>query len=130
VAVDPPTPSAQVAEHCAPLSNQLPQRLESLKPRVISPTSPLVHAWGSPAVILRCGVPRPAGYSPSSAETTEVDGVEWFQQIGDKTVTWTAARTGPVPGQTIYLDLTVPTQYEAQGAFLVDLAQPIKTALP
>jgi hypothetical protein len=127
-----PTPSPQIVEHCASLGNKLPLRLESLKPRVISPRSPLVHAWGSPAVILRCGVPKPPGYSTTSAETTDVNGVQWFQVIDDKNdqVVWTAVRPGVSPGQHIFVDLTVPTHYQAQGAFLVDLAGPIKAALP
>jgi hypothetical protein len=97
---------------------------------VISPRSPLVHAWGSPAVILTCGTAGPAGYSPTSAETTQVNGVQWFQQLGASTVTWTALRPGAEPGQTIYVQLQAPTHYKEQGTFLVDLAGALKTALP
>jgi hypothetical protein len=127
--VHPPAPSPAAAERCAHLGNVLPQRLESLRPRVISPRSPLVHAWGSPAVILTCGVPSPPGYSPTSSETTAVNGVRWFEQPGSKTVIWTALRPGD-GDQTVNVALMVPTSYQAQGAFLVDLAQPLKTALP
>jgi hypothetical protein len=130
VTVHPPSPTGAVAEQCAQLDNRLPQRLESLRPRVISPRSPLVHAWGSPAVILTCGVGPPAGYSAASSETTGVDGVQWFEQPGASTVTWTALRPGDEHGETIYLSLQVPTHYQGQGAFLVDLAAPLKTALP
>jgi Protein of unknown function (DUF3515) len=128
--VHPPAPTGAVAEQCAHLGNLLPERLESLRPRVISPRSPLAHAWGSPAVILTCGVKRPAGYSPTSSETTAVNGVLWFQQAGAKIVTWTAIRTVTRGVPPIYLQLQVPTHYQAQGAFLVDLAGPLKTALP
>jgi Protein of unknown function (DUF3515) len=124
VSVNPPNPSPIVAERCAHVGNQLPQRLESLRPRVISPRSPLVHAWGKPAVVLTCGVAKPAGYSATSSETTEVNGVEWFQQTTPTVVTWTAIR----PGANV--SLVVPTSYDGQGAFLVDLATPLKTALP
>jgi hypothetical protein len=112
-----------VAERCANLSNVLPQRLESLRPRVISPRSALVHAWGDPAIVLSCGVGIPAGYSPASSETTVVNGVRWFQQPGAKTVAWTALRPG------VNVRLLVPTSYQDQGSFLVDLAGPLKTAL-
>jgi Protein of unknown function (DUF3515) len=125
-----PNPSPAVAEQCAHLNNALPQRLESLKPRVITPRTPLVHVWGSPAVTLSCGVAVPAGYSASSSETTEVDGVRWFQQRGATVVTWTALRPGVIAGRTTNVSLQVPTHYQAQGAFLVALAQPLKTALP
>jgi hypothetical protein len=81
-------------------------------------------------VILTCGVASPPGYSASSSETTVVNGVQWFQQPGSKTVTWTAIRPGAHHQQTVYLALQVPTHYESQGAFLVDLAKPLKQALP
>jgi hypothetical protein len=108
----------------------LPQQLESLRARVISPRSPLVHAWGNPAVVLTCGVRPPAGYSATSSETTGVNGVSWFEQAGAKIVVWTALRPGTGHGQPVNVQLAVPTHYPGQGAFLVDLAQPLKSALP
>jgi hypothetical protein len=119
-----------VAERCAHLGDVLPQRLESLRPRVISPRTPLVHVWGSPPVLLTCGVATPAGYSPTSSETTAVNGIRWFEQAGSDTVTWTALRPGLGNGQTINVRLEVPTSYAGQGAYLVDLAPALKSALP
>jgi hypothetical protein len=124
VSVQPPYPTPVVAEHCSHLSNLLPERLESLRPRVISPRSPLVHAWGDPAIVLTCGVAVPAGFSAGSAATTVVNGVQWFQQPGPKAVVWTALRPG------VDVRLLVPTSYQDQGSFLVDLAGPLKAALP
>jgi hypothetical protein len=131
VSVDPPTPTGAVAEQCAHLGNALPQRLQSLRPRVISPRSPLVHAWGSPAVVLTCGVGQPAGYSTTSAQLTRVDGVNWFEQLpNSKIVIWTALRPDAAGGKTVNVALQVPTHYQGQGSFLVDLAEALKTALP
>ena len=70
--------------------------------------------------MLRCGVPQPAGYDPGSPQTATVDGVVWFQQIGKTAVTWTAIR------RTADLELVVPTSYDAQGGFLVELGRAIK----
>jgi hypothetical protein len=39
-------------------------------------------------------------------------------------VTWTAVRT------SANVELAVPTSYDAQGGFLVELARAIKTAVP
>jgi hypothetical protein len=128
--VTPPAPSPAVRERCAHLGNELPSRLESLAPRVISPLTPLVHAWGKPAVILTCGVPAPAGYSPTSSETTGVDGVRWFEQVEADTITWTAIRPTGAHGPSVNVRLEVPSSYDGQGAFLVDLAVPLKSALP
>jgi hypothetical protein len=102
--------------------------LESLTPRVISPLTPFVHAWGNPAVILTCGVSVPAAYSASSSETTEVDGVRWFEEPGAHVVTWTALLGSTKAGTAVNVRLAVPTHYQAQGGFLVDLAKPLKTA--
>jgi hypothetical protein len=124
-----PNPPGAVVELCDHLGNQLPSTLNSLHDRVTEPESPLVHAWGSPAVVLRCGVSRPAGYSPAASPTTAVDGVRWFQQVGPKIVTWTAIRRGPGGRGATYLSLAVPTHYQAADGFLVELADPIKSAL-
>jgi hypothetical protein len=130
VTVHPPAASPAVAARCAQLSDVLPQRLESLRPRVITPRTPLVHVWGSPPVVLTCGVPPPAGYLPKSSETTAVNGVRWFEQAGADGVIWTALRPGVGAGQTTYVRLQIPTSYSGQGAFLVDLADALKSGLP
>jgi hypothetical protein len=75
-------------------------------------------------------VNAPAGYSSDSSETTEVDGVRWYQQQGKSVITWTALRPKVVGNDTVYVELQVPTHYQDQGSFLVDLAAPLKTALP
>jgi hypothetical protein len=128
--VQPPNPSGQVQQLCAHLGNRLPATLNSLKSRVVEPSSPFTHAWGGPPVVLRCGVAAPRGYSPSSSTTTAVDGVRWYQVIGKDAVVWTAIRRGPSANSPVFVELTVPTSYDAQGGFLVALAGPIKTALP
>ena len=84
----------------------------------------MVHAWGSPPIVMRCGVPRPAGFSRSSPQTAFVDGVEWFQEIGGTSVTWTAIR------KSAYVALIVPTSYPAQGGLLVELGAALKRGLP
>jgi len=128
--VTPPNPSGQVQQLCDHLGNQLPPTLAALPSRVVNPRSPLTHAWGSPPVVLRCGVPAPTGYRPSSASTTAINGVRWYQVVGDRAVVWTAIRPGPVAHSSVFVELAVPTHYPAADAFLVALANPIKVALP
>jgi len=117
----PPNPAVRAA--CLRLGATLPARLDGESRRRTVPASPLTTAWGDPAVVLRCGVARPAGYN-AAAETAVVDGVAWFQQVGSASVTWTLV------GRGAYLDLRVPTRYPAQAGFLVGLAGPITAALP
>jgi len=109
---------------CARLVNYLPAKLDGQHSRVVRPRSPLVHAWGSPPIVLRCGVPRPAGYDPASPQTASVNGVVWFQQVEPNDVRWTAIR------RTADVELLVPRHYEAQGGFLVELAGSLKRSLP
>jgi Protein of unknown function (DUF3515) len=130
VTVTPPQPSGQVLAQCDHLGNRLPGKLDGLHSRAATPQSSLTFAWGSPPVTLACGVPQPAGYSPSASTTLDADGVRWFQQVGHDTVTWTAVRPGPAPAKRIYVALRVPTSYTASDGFLVALAGPLKIALP
>jgi len=120
----PPTPAGTVAATCAHLVDHLPSILDGLHSRVVTPRSPLTHAWGKPPVILRCGVVKPRGYDPASTQVATVNGVAWFQQLSARSVHWTAVR------RTANLDVEVPTSYQAQGGFLVDLAAAIKASIP
>jgi hypothetical protein len=113
-----------VLEACARLVDFLPARLDGAHARVVAPRSPLVHAWGAPPVVLRCGVARPTGYDPASASVATVNGVAWFEQVTAATVRWTAVR------RDANVELVVPRHYAAQGGFLAELAAPLKRALP
>jgi hypothetical protein len=119
-----PAPAGAVLEQCARLVNYLPATLNGQKSRVVRPRSPLVHAWGDPPITMRCGVPKPAGYDPSSYRTASVDGVSWFQEIGPSVVRWTAVRSA------VNVELAIPRSYEGQGGFLVALGASIKKTIP
>jgi hypothetical protein len=119
-----PNPSGQVRAACAALVDYLPALLEGKHTRPLTTRSPLVHAWGAPPIVLRCGVPTPAGYSRGSTQTADVDGVSWFQQIGRDVVRWTAVR------RTANVELDVPKSYPAQGGFLVVIGAKLRAALP
>jgi hypothetical protein len=123
VEVDPPHPAAAALAGCNRLATGLPDRLEGMSSRATSPKSPLVHAWGKPPVLLRCGVPAPPGVA--GAELTVVNGVRWLERPGSDAVIWTALRP-----HGRYVQLTIPTSYQAQAAYLVDLAGPLKRAFP
>jgi hypothetical protein len=119
-----PNPPNTVVVACARLTDHLPNQLENLNSRLVNPRGPLVHAWGNKPVVLRCGVPTPAGYDPNSVSTAAVNGVDWFQQVFPEKVVWTAVR------KTANIELTVPTSYDAQGGFLVDIGAAVAAAVP
>ena len=122
--IAPPNPPNAVRVACSRLVDHLPEQLDNLNSRLVNPRSPLVHAWGNRPVVLRCGVPTPSGYDPNSASTAAVNGVSWFQQVYPNRVVWTAVR------KTANVELTVPTSYDAQGGFLVDIGTAVGATIP
>jgi hypothetical protein len=120
------TPDASGATRaiCARLVDRLPTHLDGHRSRVVQPASPLTHAWGDPPIILRCGVAKPVGYSSTSVQTADVNGVQWFQQVGPAIVRWTAVR------RSANVELAVPTSYDAQGGLLVELGAAIRASIP
>lgn len=119
----PPDATPQQRTLCHALERALPRTLEHLEWRPTTPASILTAAWGQPPVLLRCGVGLPAGFS-TGASLAQVNGVAWFQQVVGSRVVWTTV------DRVTQVELTVPTSYDGQGAFLVDVAAPIKRSLP
>lgn len=117
----PPSPDAASQRLCAGL--RLPERVLGQSRRDTSPRSPLTAAWGSPAIALRCGVPRPAAMRPESQLVT-INGVNWFPQPADRPVTFTAV------GRQAYVEVTVPPKYDPAGDVLIEIGEAIKATVP
>jgi hypothetical protein len=130
VRITPPQPPASVVAQCEALDRLLPAKLVGLDGRRTSPKSSLTRAWGTPAITLTCGAPKPAGYRPTSSSTLAVDNVLWFETVQGNKVTWTAIRGGHGGGPTVFVALAVPRAYPAAEAFLTTLAAPLKAAIP
>jgi len=121
--IDPPQPAPEVAAVCQQLNQALPDQVEGEIPRETEPTSDLTAAWGSPPIVLRCGVGQPAAFQPTS-EVATVDGVDWFPEElpeGYVFTTW---------GRTVNVEVTVPDDYAPEVNPLVDLAPAIKVTIP
>ncbi|MDI5968458.1 DUF3515 domain-containing protein [Streptomyces sp. SL13] len=111
-----PRPAGAAARDCLALHRVLPKSLHGLTRRTTSPSSDFTAAWGSPAIVLRCGVPRPAlltpgsaGYDPN-AEAADLGGVNWLPQTThqvDVLMTTT--------GRQAYVEVTVPAQYTGKA---------------
>ncbi|HZB33594.1 MAG TPA: DUF3515 domain-containing protein [Streptosporangiaceae bacterium] len=123
VEVPPPIPDPATVRLCGALNERLPATLRRQSRREIRPESRLTRAWGSPAIALRCGVPRPATMRQTSQLVT-VNGISWFPRPPDRPVTFTAV------GRRAYVEVTVPAVYAPQGDVLVELTPAIKAALP
>jgi Protein of unknown function (DUF3515) len=107
--VSAPPSNAAVEGPCAQVLGALPVQLGQLPPRVVhtTPDSPNVVAWGDPAVVLRCGVPRPVAFVPTS-DVYNVGNVYWLA-VRQKTATvWT------VIDRAVYVEVTVPEKQAFQ----------------
>ncbi|MFB4316810.1 DUF3515 domain-containing protein [Actinomadura sp. 21ATH] len=122
-AVQVPVPAADAAGERLCSGLRLPETVHGESRRDTSPESPLTAAWGSPAIALRCGVPRPAGLQPASQLMT-VNGVDWFGVPADRPVTWTAV------ARQAYVEVTVPAKYSPPGDVLIELGQAIAATIP
>jgi hypothetical protein len=107
---------------CGPLSTALPDQVAGAARRPTTPDSPQVAAWGDPAIVLRCGVSRPASYDPTS-QVVFVDGISWYAESRGDAMTFTAMN------RAVFIDVTVPAAYAPEGNALVDLGGAI-SAVP
>jgi hypothetical protein len=114
---------------CTALLAALPTELAGLPPRPIDKADQLpgVRAWAAAPrpVVLRCGLPRPAELTPSSA-LLEVNGVQWLQLTDGL----------PEPVQVsyiavdrpVYVALTMPV--DAGSGPLQEVSDAVRTRLP
>jgi hypothetical protein len=97
----PPSGDATVDATCARVISGLPLQLGPLTPRTIQAERTV--AWGDPAIVLRCGVSRPADLSPGSTTPAVLVGdVYWFRTgSGDGDVFTSIDRA-------VYVEVRVP----------------------
>jgi hypothetical protein len=131
VTVAAPPSSAAAQAPCTSILEALPTQLDNLDARqvVSDPSSPFVVGWGNPAVVLRCGVARPADLHPDS--TTVFQGISstsssapvYFDVTskGDDNVYTTVDRA-------VYIEISVPAA-DASGP-MPALAGIIGSTLP
>ena len=121
-----PSPGAAVTTLCRNLDKVLPSEVDGQDRRDPEPASRLTAGWGDPAIILRCGVDRPAEMDDPEADGVEVNGVGWLlqkQKAGSFRFTTTLRKA--------YVEVTIPKDRTADGmAPLVDLAPAVKRAIP
>ncbi|NBE50850.1 DUF3515 domain-containing protein [Streptomyces boluensis] len=121
-----PSPDADTARLCRDLHERLPERIDGLDREDPQPRSELTAGWGGSAIILRCGVPRPAAMADPEAYGSEVNGVGWLteeQKDGSYRFTTTL--------RAAYVEVTFNAEHAKQGAgSLIDLAEPVKKSVP
>ncbi len=118
-----PHPTAEAATACKQLTKQLPETLAGRSRRPTTPASDFVRAWGDPALVLFCGVGRPAGLTPT-AELTTVNEVDWLPVEDEREWRFTTV------GRIAYVEVLAPKSDGAPTDPLVELAELIKDADP
>jgi Protein of unknown function (DUF3515) len=126
VSVAAPTPSSAAIEPCAQVLSALPVQLDGHNPRQVHPYpdegAPAV-AWGDPAIVLQCGVARPAQLTEgSTANVFLVDAVNWLPVATANATVFTAV------DRAVYIAVTVPKSYQQPP--LATLSQAIATVVP
>ena len=131
-----PTPDAKTAKACRDLHRALPGKLDGRSRQDPEPRSAYTAGWGSPAIILRCGVVRPpkmvdpkvAQGGDPDAVAGRVNGVDWLmEKRGDGTWRFTTAN------RVAYAQVSLPGGMSAQdegASVLTDLADAVKKAIP
>jgi hypothetical protein len=121
--VDAPALTGPDRRTCAALVDALPDRVADQSARAVEGTG-YAAAWGDPAIELRCGVPRPAGFG-DFAQCQNANGVDWYipdsQLDGEPTdITMT------VVGRATYVEVRLPETYWPPVNAMVDLADAVK----
>jgi hypothetical protein len=120
VDVPPVTPEADAS--CPALMSTLPLDLEGKDSRRVQSDSPYAYAWGDPAVVLICGVDRPARYVVGAA-LIQINGVQWYVDTSDPdTTVWTAV------DRPVYVQISLPATVDS--APVTALTPQIAQALP
>ncbi|GAA4898997.1 DUF3515 domain-containing protein [Streptomyces coeruleoprunus] len=120
-----PSPTAEEAALCRALHEELPETVAGLGRSGTEPRSDLTAAWGDGAIVLRCGVPRPARMSDPQAEAVEADGVGWLleRRAGDGPRFTTTLRKA-------YVEVSLGERFAHDATPLVAFAAAVRGAVP
>ena len=120
VTVPPVTPEADAS--CPALMSTLPLELSGQESRRVKSDSPYAYAWGDPAIVLVCGVDRPAGYV-TGVSAIQINGVQWYVDTSDPdTTVWTTI------DRPVYVQISLPASVDS--APVTALTPQIAAALP
>ncbi|MFC6288414.1 DUF3515 family protein [Nocardioides sp. GCM10027113] len=128
MAVDAPEVAGADAAACRALLDDLPGTLAGQDRREVEPPDAAAAAWGDPAIVLTCGVPRPD--LDQFAPCLEANGVGWFVESEDESdpeapATVTAAGYEP----TVRVEIPSDRQPEGVASVTAGLAAVVEEHL-
>ncbi len=118
--VQPYEPSARTGQVCSALLEVLPGTVLDAERRAVEPAEVPAAAWGSPPIVLRCGVSNP----PPGEALVEVEGVAWLPTPGEGGSFLTTT------DRVVNVEVAVPEAYDPPANAVVDLAAAIKATVP
>jgi hypothetical protein len=122
LSVDVPPVTPQADASCPALMKSLPLELSGEQSRRVKSDTPYAYAWGDPAIVLICGVDRPAGYVTGSA-LIQINGVSFYVDTSNPDATvWTAV------DRPVYVQISLPSSVDS--APVTALTPQIAQALP
>ncbi|WGX98663.1 DUF3515 domain-containing protein [Nocardioides sp. L-11A] len=129
VEIDVPRQSAADRAACDAFAADLPATLADEERVAIEPDDAPAAAYGDPAIVVRCGVARPAGFD-LTASCESADGVGYYipdEQYDDQGLDLTLTAAGYSPR----VEVTIPSRYRpnAGPAAMTVLAPLIKEHL-
>lgn len=132
VVVTGPKANPSAAAACEKVVEKLPVTLDGMRPRTVHGSGEQVDttyvvAWGDPAVILSCGVPRPASLKPGDADELFTVGQGGHSSLVAATHTKTA-NIFTVVDRAAYVAISVPKKVTKDPTAI--LAGLIAEALP
>lgn len=122
VLVTAPPPSGDAVAVCRTLLDFAPATVAGQNARDVG-SEGFALAWGSPPIVVRCGVSDAVGLTPS-APCYPVNGVGWYSEELDEAYRFTTI------GRQVPVEVTVPHEYAPEADALVDLAAAVKDADP
>jgi hypothetical protein len=116
-------PATQEADtYCPGLMSTLPVELAGEPSRRVKSDTPYAYAWGDPAIVLICGVDRPAGFVVG-VSAIQINGVQWYVDTDDPdTTVWTTV------DRPVYLQVSLPSSVDS--APVTALTPQIAATLP
>jgi len=127
VSVNAPPLKRADARSCRALLRALPASVDGQSRRTVADQGGYAAAWGDPPIVLRCGVPKPAGLD-KFATCQVVNGVGWFipeDQSQGNPVDITMTTVGRSQNVQVFL----PSNYFPPANAMVDLASAVKRTI-
>jgi hypothetical protein len=108
---------------CTAVLAALPATLDGHQRRdVTEPARSSARAWGDPAIVVRCGVDRPASYTPTG-DCLVIDDIEWYVEPATGGTIFTVVGADP------RVEVSVPAAYSPPSDVLVDVGNAIAATI-